>query len=267
MNDSIDISGKILRQIVLEQSHRAHVGHIGSSLSIADIIAVLYGKILRIPSPEDLGRDRFILSKGHAALALFGALKLKGWITQEDLDSFCDNDSLLGVHPDHFVRGVDFSTGSLGQGMTFAVGAALSTKIMRLNRSVYVLVSDAELNEGSFWEAIMFAAQHRISNLVVIIDNNRQQAFGYTRDVLNLAPLADKFACFGFDCAIVDGHDENEIANVLNNLDLESGPPHIVIANTVFGKGVSFMESKIRWHYYPMSDDEYRQALDEVAGR
>ncbi|MDP6353477.1 MAG: transketolase [Planctomycetota bacterium] len=251
-----------IRKIILEQSHRAHVGHIGSSLSIADIIAVLYRDVLRISEPSDHERDRFILSKGHAALALYAALFLKGWMSESDLDSFCGDGTLLGVHPERGLKGVDFATGSLGQGLSMGSGAALGAKMQKSGRRVFALLSDAECNEGSVWESAMFAAHHRLGNLYAIVDLNGQQALGYTEEVISLSPLADRWQAFGWDVHEVDGHNEKELASTIENLSCEQ--PHVLIAHTTFGKGVSYMESKIKWHYWPMSDEEYEQAMEEV---
>src|SRR6188474_452255 len=161
---------KQIRRIILGQSRRANVGHIGSALSVADILAVLYHDVLRIPKPRDPERDRFILSKGHAALALYAALSLRGWLNAADLETYCGDGSLLGVHPEHQLCGVDFSTGSLGHGLSLGAGAALAARLQRSPRRAFVLVSDAECNEGSVWEAIMFAAHHHLSNLIAIVD-------------------------------------------------------------------------------------------------
>ena len=259
-----DISSTEIRRIIIEQSKRANVGHIGSSLSIADIIAALYSGVLNIPSPEDSDRDRFILSKGHASLALYAALYLKGWLTEGELNSYCNDNSLLGVHPEHDQRGIDFSTGSLGHGLSLGLGSAFAARLQGKPRRVFVLISDAECNEGSLWEAVMFAGHHNLANLIVIVDNNGQQALGYTQDVIDLKPLKDKFTVFGWDAHEVDGHNQAEMINIINDLDTDSGKPHILIANTTFGKGVSFMENKIKWHYWPMSDEEYDQALREL---
>ena len=151
-----------IRRIILEQSKRAHIGHIGSALSIADIIAALYTNVLRIPDPDDPDRDRFVLSKGHAVLAVYAALHLKGWLTEEELNTYCSDGTLLGVHPEHALRGVDFSTGSLGHGLCIGAGGALAARLQHSPRRVFVLVSAAECNEGSLWEAVMFAAHHRL---------------------------------------------------------------------------------------------------------
>jgi len=253
-----------IRRIIVEQSKRAHVGHIGSALSVADIIAALYGDILRISDFRDPERDRFVLSKGHASLALYAALFLKGWISEDSLNTFCGDDSLLGVHPEHALPGVDFSTGSLGHGLPFGGGAALSARLHHSQRRVFVLLSDAECNEGSLWEAVMFAAHHGLANLVAIIDLNGQQAFGYTEQVLSLSPMADRWRSFGWDVHDVDGHSVTDLVRTVEALDTAEGRPHVLIARTTFGKGVSYMESQIKWHYLPMSDTQYAQALAEI---
>jgi transketolase len=255
-----------IRRIVIEQANRAQVGHVGSALCIAEILAALYGRVLRIPALGDQERDRFVLSKGHGALALYAALHLRGWLTQEQLDSYCGDASLLGVHPEHALPGVDFSTGSLGHGLSIGAGAALAARLLGSARRVFVLVSDAECNEGSLWEAAMFAAHHQLANLVAIVDLNGQQALGYVDQVLNLSPLGDRWGAFGWEVHEVDGHDLDELTAVLSGLDSRQGAPHVVIARTVFGKGVSYMEHQIKWHYWPMSDAEHAQAVRELDG-
>jgi transketolase len=250
-----------IRRIVLEQSKRAHTGHIGSSLSIVEIVACLYGTgALRVARPDDPGRDRFILSKGHAALALYAALFLKGWIDQEALNSFHTDDTLLSVHPEHALPGIEFSTGSLGHGLGFGVGVALAARMQKSARRIFVLVSDAECNEGSTWEAVMFAAHHRLSNLTVIVDLNGQQALGYTKDVLALSDMVNRWSAFGWDAREVDGHDHIALQQALMR---ESSRPRAIVARTIFGKGVSFMENQLQWHYFPMSDEQYRIAMKE----
>jgi transketolase len=264
MEKKKDVSSRKIRQIIVDQSKRAHVGHIGSALSIADIIAALYGNILRVPDPTDSDRDRFILSKGHAVLAVYAALFLRGWLTEEALNTYCADGSLLGVHPEHALSGIDFSTGSLGHGLSIGAGAALAARLQKSARRIFVLVSDAECNEGTLWEAVMFAAHHRLSNLVAIIDLNGQQALGYTDQVLSLSPMAERWRAFDWDVWGVDGHNVEEITETVSRLDTTSGPPHVLIAHTVFGRGVSYMERKIKWHYWPMSDEEYQQAVSEI---
>lgn len=253
-----------IRRLILKQAKRANVGHIGSALSISDIVAALYNNVLRIPAPDASGRDRFVLSKGHAALAVYAALFLKGWISAEQLNTYCADGSLLGVHPEHSLSGIDFSTGSLGHGLSIGAGAALAARLQKSNRRVFVLLSDAECNEGSVWEAIMFAAHHHLSNLFVIVDLNGQQAFGYTEQVLSLSPMIERWRAFAWDAYEVDGHNIEEITDTISNIDPASHLPHVLIAHTIFGKGVSFMENQIKWHYWPMSDAEYKQALKET---
>jgi transketolase len=258
------ISPTEIRKIVLEQSHRVHVGHIGSSLGIAEILAALYSGVLRVSAPKDPERDRFVLGKGHAALALYAALHLRGWLSREELDTFGGDGTLLGVHPEHALRGVDFSTGSLGHSLPYGAGAALAARLQGSPRRAFVLVSDAECNEGSLWEAVMFAAHHRLGNLVVIIDLNGQQALGDTKNVLDLSPMSQRWRAFGWDVSEVDGHDVAQITEAIERLDTANSPPHVVIARTVFGKGVSFMERQLKWHYMPMTDAEFEQAMHEI---
>jgi transketolase len=253
-----------LRRAVLEQSKRANVGHIGSELSIVDLIATLYGGVLRLESVDDSDRDRFVLSKGHAALTLYAALASRGWISQDELGTYCGDNSRLGVHPERGLPGVDFSTGSLGHGLSLGVGAALGARLQESERRVFVLLSDAECNEGTVWEAAMFASHHRLANLVALVDLNGQQALGYTDDVLDLGSMAQKWESFGWDVHEIDGHNVDLIHKQLTALDTRTGPPHVVVAHTTFGKGVDFMESQIKWHYQPMSDDEYARAVAQV---
>lgn len=252
-----------IRVAILQQAKRANVGHIGSCLSIADIMAALYGRVLD-GAPDDIERDRFILSKGHAALALYGTLNVAGLLADEVLGTYCEDGTVLGGHPEHALPGVELSTGSLGLGLSWGAGLALGARLRASRSRVFVLVSDAELNEGSLWEAVMFAAHHRLANLVAIVDANGQQAFGYTRDVLAMTPLRQRWEAFGWHAEDVDGHDGEQFAKVVGALDTCAGPPHVLIADTTFGKGVSFMESQIEWHYWPMSDEEFAQAVAEV---
>ena len=258
----IDLRGVDIRRIVLEQSRRANVGHIGSSLSIADIVAALYSGGMQIESPDHPNRDRFILSKGHAVLAVYAALHLRGWMTADALNSYCADGTLLGVHPENELRGIDFSTGSLGQGLSVGVGAAVAAVLDGSNRRAIVLLSDAECNEGSVWEAVMFASHRRLSNLVAIVDLNGQQALGYSRDVLDLSPLRERWQAFGWDVSEVDGHDVDALRAAIAAPGGVS--PRVILARTVFGKGVSYMESQIKWHYWPMSDTDFAQAMSEI---
>jgi len=205
-----------------------------------------------------------VLSKGHAALALYAALAATGRLDRGALASYCADGSLLGAHPEHALAGVDFSTGSLGQGLSLATGAALAARRQGSSRRVFALLSDAEQNEGSIWEAALLAAHHALANLVAIVDVNGQQALGYTRDVLEPGPPRARWEAFGWDVHVVDGHDVAALTATLERLETTSGPPHVLLAETTFGKGVSFMESRIEWHYLPLTPELHRQALDEL---
>jgi transketolase len=266
MNATTNSLSAQIRRGVLEQSKRAGVGHIGSALSVADLLAALFGGVLRGDAHADPDRDRFVLAKGHAALALYVALHATGRMSDETLDSFCVDGSPLGTHPEHVVPWIDFSTGSLGQSLSYAVGAALAARIQSSRRRAFVLLSDAECNEGSVWEAIMFAAHHRLGNVVALVDVNGQQAFGYTRDVLDLAPLAARWNAFGWDVQEVDGHDVDGLTATMHELALTDSKPHVLLARTTFGRGVSYMEGEINWHYLPMSDEQYLLAMAELDG-
>jgi transketolase len=259
--------GADIRRSIIEQSKRANIGHIGSCLSIADVLAALYGDVLDIPALDHPDRDRFVLSKGHAVLALYAALHRTGWLSEERLDSYCEDGSPVAGHPEHVLEGIEFSTGSLGHGLSLAAGSALAARLAGRTHRTFVLVSDAECNEGSLWEAVMFSAHHRLSSLVAIVDANGQQALGYTADVLDLGPLAERWAAFGWDVHEVDGHDPDDLAKAMRGLDTGDGAPHVLIARTTFGKGVDYMESRIQWHYWTMSDDQYQDALAQVSAQ
>ena len=268
------INPQEMRRIILSQSKRANVGHIGSCLCVVEILAALYSSVLRISSPDDPDRDRFVLSKGHAGLALYAALALRGWLPREQLDTFCGDNTFLGVHPEWALPGVDFTTGSLGQGICIAAGAALAARLQGSARRVFCLISDGECNEGSVWEAAMFAAHHRLSNLHVIIDRNGQQALAATRDVMNQSNLVERWSAFGWRTSEVDGHSIPDLVRALTTATGEA--PNLVAARTVFGKGVDYMEqgipvsqahlpvSPVNWHYLPMSDKEYELAMQQV---
>jgi transketolase len=221
---------------------------------------------LQIADPHDRDRDRFVLGKGHAALALYAAFYLKSWLTQAQLNTFCGDDTLLGVHPEHSLPGVEFSTGSLGQSLSMATGAALAARLQKSSRRVFALLSDAECNEGAIWEAVMFAAHHKLANLIAIIDLNGQQAFGYTEQVLSMSQMGQRWQAFGWDVHEVDGHDVAGLKATIKKLATDpAAKPHVLVAHTTFGKGVSYMENLIKWHYLPMSDDDYRIAMQDIA--
>jgi len=255
-------TGKRIRQLILEMSKLAHVGHIGSALSVADIVAVLFSGELNEVGTRAADRDRFVMSKGHAALALYAAMYCLGSITRAQLETYCKDGTQLGTHPEHSLLGIDFSTGSLGQGLSIGVGAALAARMSGSQRRTYVLCSDAEFNEGSLWEGIMFAGHHRLSSLTAIVDFNGQQAMGYTKDVLNQENLAERWGAFGWEIIEVNGHDAQALKAALQAERHDK--PRAIIAHTQAGHGVSFMERQVKWHYMPMTDNEYQQALSEV---
>lgn len=254
-----------VKHLILEISYRAQVGHIGSALSVADIIAVLYGKVLNV-TPDNLdspNRDRFILSKGHAAAALYSVLYLRGFISKKTLNTFCKNGSRLGVHPESGIAGIEIGTGSLGHGLSIGCGMALSAKKDKLTSRVYVLISDAECDEGQVWEAAMFAAQHKLDNLTVVIDYNKVQAFGTTSQVLELEPLAEKWKSFGWEVSEVDGHNLDKLSMAFAG-KWKKNKPRTVIAHTIRGKGIFFMEHSMEWHYNTVTKKQYLSALKEI---
>lgn len=254
-----------IRRIALEMVHRSKGSHIGSALGIADILAVLYTDVLNLNAyePNWQERDRFILSKGHACSALYAALALKNYLELDDLHAYGKNGSTLMNHASHKVNGVEFSTGSLGHGLPFAVGKAIFAKRKQLGFQTYVLISDGELNEGSNWEAIMFASHHQLSNLTCILDYNRLQSLTTTAETLNLEPVFDKAKSFGWDVIDIDGHNHHELQNAFL---LKCERPKFIICNTVKGKGVSFMENQVAWHYKNPDDSELGQAIKELNG-
>ena len=251
-----------LRRWIVEQSFAAGVGHIGSALSVVDIIAALWGDVMHEPGSGRPDRDRFILSKGHAALALYAAMRWKGLIDEETFTTYCQDGSRLGVHPDVSLPGIDASTGSLGQGLSVGCGMAYGLRLTHRSARVYVLVSDAECNEGQIWEAAMFAAHHGLTNLAVVVDVNGLQALGATEHILDMSPLADKWRAFGWDCQEVDGHNVTSIAQVASHGN--NVRPRVILANTTLGKGVSFMENRFEWHYRPLDEALYVTAMAEL---
>lgn len=259
-----EVLAKNARINALKMVHRARASHIGSALSIIDILAVLYSQIINI---EGMGanRDRFILSKGHACVALYSILAEIGIISKEDLDTYGEDFSWLMNHVSHKVPGVEFSTGSLGHGMPFAVGKAFASKYQNDNWITYVLLSDGEMAEGSNWEALMFAAHHKLENLVAVIDYNKLQSLDTVDNTLRLEPLIDKLKAFGAYVLEVDGHSHSQLARAFKEGPM--GKPKFIIANTVKGKGVSFMEDRIEWHYKNPDDNQLRDALIEIESR
>ena len=241
--------------------------HIGSILSIADILAVLYGSVLKYKpeNPKWKERDRFILSKGHAGAGVYAALAESGFIAKDKLNTHYQDGSDLSGHVSHKgIHGVEFSTGSLGHGLPVANGMALAAKINNNKHKLFVLMSDGECDEGSNWEAILFAAHHKLNNLVAIIDRNRLQSIHSTEDTLSLEPFFDKWKSFGWEVVEIDGHNHMDIFNACINIDASNEKPLCVIANTTKGNKVSFMENSVLWHYRSPQGDEYSAAMAEL---
>ena len=257
---------KKIRAHTLNMVYRARASHVGSCLSAADILAVLYGNILRIDptNPNWPGRDRFILSKGHAAAAAYAALAERGFFSKEWLGTYCQDGSELGGHLTFGVPGVEVSTGSLGHGLSIGCGMALAVKKERQSYRVFVLLSDGECDEGSTWEAVLFAAHHHLDNMIAIVDYNKIQAYGKVPEVLDLEPLADKWKAFNWKVHEIDGNDCGQIEEVLKSVPWEPTRPSCVIAHTIKGKGVSFMENQLAWHYKSPNEEQLRQALADL---
>lgn len=294
-----------IRRDIIDISYRAHVGHIGSALSIADIMAAVYGGVLRITpaTRTDPRRDRFILSKGHAAAALYSVLYRRNLISRKVLNGFCSDGGALSVHPDYNPQfGIELTTGSLGHGLSVGSGMAfvlkqiygsgfrmygkkksesihqssilnLKSSIINLKSSilnhksipyVYVLISDAELNEGSVWEAIMYASHHKLFNLIVIVDNNGQQAFGKTSDVISNKPVGAKFRSFGWQVTKVSGHDAKSLLQAFSRAALSVDRPTVIIAGTISGYGIPFMQGSIDWHYRNLDRELYQKAKNHL---
>lgn len=253
-----------IRQNALKMVHRAKASHIASALSITDILAVLYGEIMHFdPENQDYrSRDRFILSKGHACVAVYSTLAEVGIIPRDQLETYGDDFSWLMNHISHNVAGVEFSTGSLGHGLPFGVGKALAAKTRNQVWRTFVLLSDGELAEGANWEALMFAAHHNLNNITAVIDYNKLQSLDTVANTLGLEPLADKLRAFG--CAVyeIDGHNHQLIREALRQVDAHR--PAVIIAHTIKGKGVSFMENRVEWHYKNPDDAQLVIALQEL---
>lgn len=251
------------RAKVLKAAKLANKGHIGSGLSICEIVVAMLACASDIGSTNK-DRTRIVLSKGHAALAYYAALNEFGIISEDDLSSYCVNGTKFGTHPDSTQPGTDFMTGSLGQGIGFAVGSALASKLQKRQGQTFVVLSDSELNEGSTWESFFIAGHNNLKSLVVVLDLNGQQAMGKTKDILCLDGLPIQLEMVGWNCLRMDGHDAEKLALACSRKLDDGSKPLLVIAKTIAGKGVSFMEGRVEWHYLPQTDDQHRQALEEV---
>lgn len=255
-NPPLDERSNFLRSLVVRALQGGNRGHIGSSMSLIEILRVLFDDILKFksndPSWED--RDRLILSKGHGCLALYALLADKKFFNFSELDKFCHNDGMLGGHPErNKIPGVEASTGALGHGLSIGVGMALACKIRKKSSKVFVIVGDGEINEGSVWEAAMCAGNHNLENLIVMIDYNKIQSYGFTKEVADLEPLADKWKAFNFNVSEVDGHNIEEIKAILEKKP--SKKPLAVICHTLKGKGIGFAENDPKWHHKSNLED------------
>lgn len=257
-----------IRRHGIEMTHLSGGSHIGSVLSVADILAVLYNDVLNVypDKPNAPERDRVILSKGHAGAAIYAALAEKGFFPVEELKTHYQNGSRLSGHVSHKgVPGVDFSTGSLGHGLPVGAGMAMAAKMDSSNYRVYVVLGDGECDEGSVWESALVANHYQLDNLVAVIDHNKMQSLDFCENTIKLNPFADKWRSFGWNVIDIDGHNHEELKKAFNEAKNVKGKPTVIIANTVKGKGVSFMENDILWHYrFPHDGWEYDNALEEL---
>ena len=259
-----------IRMAVIEGTFNAKSGHPGGSLSIADDLAYLYFNELNVDpaNPKWEGRDRFVLSKGHTAPALYGALALRGFFPLEWIPTLRKTDSLLQGHPDmKHIPGVDMSSGSLGQGISCAVGMALAGKLDNADYRVYTILGDGEIGEGQVWEAAMFASAKKLDNLLVIVDNNNLQIDGTVEEVNSPYPIPEKFAAFGFHVIEIDGNDMDQIAAAITEAKTVKGKPTCIVQKTIKGKGVSFMENQCSWHGSAPNKEQYDMAMAELTAR
>lgn len=266
-NNSLKFHAKNIRKNILKMIAKANSGHPGGSLSIADILTVLYFDKMNIDT-ADLkmeNRDRFVLSKGHAAPAVYATLCEKGIICSSEMDCLRQAESMLQGHPDmKGTPGIDMSTGSLGQGLSAAVGMAMASKYQNLDYYVYAILGDGECQEGQVWEAAMAGAHYKLNNLIAFLDHNGLQIDGKNSDVMGVDPLNEKFKAFGWNVIEIDGHDFTQIANAIDEAKKVTDKPTMIVAQTVKGKGVSFMENQAGWHGVAPNAQELEQALEEI---
>ncbi len=266
-NKELMITAYKIRKHVIEAVFHPQAGHPGGSLSIADILSVLYFDKMNV-SPDkakDPDRDRFVLSKGHCSPALYGALAEKGFIPKDDIKTFRHIDSYLQGHPDmKSIPGVDMSTGSLGQGISTACGMALAGKIDKKDYRVYSILGDGETEEGQVWEAAMFGAHYKLDNLTIFVDFNGLQIDGDITKVMNPTPLDEKFEAFGWNVITIDAHDYDQIKDAVEKAKTVKGKPTAIIAKSIKGKGVSFMENNASWHGAAPNEEQYKQAMAEL---
>ena len=263
----LEIISKTIRQNIFKMACHAGGAHIASSFSIVEILTVLYFEILNIdPENEDyLDRDRFILSKGHASAAIYAVLAERGFFNKDKLKGFCRYGTVLGGHPEmQQIPGIEVSTGSLGHGLPLGAGMAYAAKIAEKKYKTFVLLGDGECQEGSVWETALLASQLKLDNLIAIVDYNGLQAMDKTENIINLQPFSEKWRSFGWDVKEVDGHNISELKMLFKKLPLSENRPSLIVANTVKGKGISYMENVPIWHFRMPKGNEMRQALEEL---
>lgn len=261
-----NFSPQNIRKTVIDMAFSGSTVHVPCAFSIVEMCSVIYGKFLNTGShAEDPTRDYFVLSKGHGVMSVYACLKELGWLSESDIQNyFKDGTKLKGLSDSHVV-GLETTSGSLGHGLSVAAGLALGLKLKNTKQKVYCIVGDGESNEGTIWEALLFAAHWKLNNLIVLFDCNRFQAMGETKEVMNLGSMKDKLKAFDFETDEINGHDESAIETSLKKLiKSESTQPKAIIANTVKGKGVSFMEGQNQWHYTRLNDETYQAALKEL---
>jgi transketolase len=262
----LTIQSVLYRKKILQYIYQAKAGHTGGDLSCIDILNVLYNKVLRV-SPETFNspdRDRYVQSKGHCVEALYVVLASKGYFAEEDLNTMCKYESHYIGHPTKKIKGIEQNTGALGHGLPICVGMAIAAKLDKKDYRVYTLLGDGELPEGSNWEAALTAAQYKLDNICVIIDKNQLQITGPTNEVCSTDPLPQKWESFGWAVTEIDGNDIAALTSAFDALPFEKGKPSVIIANTIKGKGVSFMENQIKWHHGVPSEEQYHQAQHEL---
>jgi transketolase len=265
MIDTVEIAGEI-RKLSLKMVYEAKASHIGGSLSMADILAVLYSNFLNVDhsNPDDPNRDRFLLSKGHACTGLYSVLALKGFFPFDELSNYGKDGSLFISHTNHLVPGVEISAGSLGHALSVSCGLAIAAKRKKAKWKTYCLISDGELDEGSNWESILYAPQVKLDNLILIVDYNKIQSLGSVKEVLDLNPLPEKFKAFRWETFEVDGHDHKKLNEVFRKALKPNNKPKVIIAHTIKGKGVSFMEDSLLWHYKSPNEKQFNEAIEQI---
>lgn len=262
----VQLKPATLRRHILDMAYFAQSAHVGCALSLVEILSVIYSDVLRYDPGNSVASrtDKLVMSKGHGIMAQYACMREIGWIKKHDIEHYLSNGTRLRGLAESGTPGIEVSGGSLGHGLSVAVGMALASRILKDDKRVYCIVGDGEMNEGAIWEAIMFAAQHKLNNLVLIVDRNRLQAMGKTSDILDMSAIEHRLTSFGFKSVTCDGHDLTSIKSAFETLFLEKNLPLALVAETVKGKGISFMEGNNIWHYTRLTSEAYAAALREI---